>query len=200
MSLKTQAKILRVIQEQEFERLGGTKSIHTDIRIITATNKYLKKLLALEKFREDLYYRLSVITLHLPPLRERKDDILLLADYFIKHYNQVYGKQIRGLQEEVRRFFVQHQWPGNVRELRNCLERAAIFCEQDQIGVDELASQYAELIERQPINSYEEAFESLNREIILDALDKSHGVKKKAADLLNISRRTLYNRMKKLGI
>ncbi len=200
MSLKTQSKILRVIQEQEFERLGGTKSIHTDIRIITATNKNLKKLLALEKFREDLYYRLSVITIHLPPLRERKDDIPLLVDYFIEHFNQVYQKQIRGLREDVRGLFEQHEWPGNVRELRNCLERAIIFCEQDQIGVSELASQYAELIERQPVNTYEEAFESLNREIILDALDKSQGVKKKAADLLNISRRTLYNRMKKLGI
>ncbi len=200
MSLKTQSKILRVIQEQEFERLGGTKSIHTDIRIITATNKNLKKLLALEKFREDLYYRLSVITIHLPPLRERKDDIPLLVDYFIEHFNQVYQKQIRGLREDVRGLFEQHEWPGNVHELRNCLERAIIFCEQDQIGVSELASQYAELIERQPVNTYEEAFESLNREIILDALDKSQGVKKKAADLLNISRRTLYNRMKKLGI
>jgi DNA-binding NtrC family response regulator len=200
MSLKTQSKILRVIQEQEFERLGGTKSIHTDIRIITATNKNLKKLLAVEKFREDLYYRLSVITIHLPPLRERKDDIPLLVDYFIEHFNQVYQKQICGLREDVRELFEQHEWPGNVRELRNCLERAIIFCEQDQIGASELASQYAELIERQPVNTYEEAFESLNREIILDALDKSQGVKKKAADLLNISRRTLYNRMKKLGI
>lgn len=200
MSLKTQSKILRVIQEQEFERLGGAKSIHTNIRIITATNKNLKKLLAAEKFREDLYYRLSVITIHLPPLRERKDDILLLADYFIEHFNRVYKKQITGLREDVRWFFQQHEWPGNVRELRNCLERAVIFCEQNEIGVNELASQYAELIERQPVNTYEEAFESLNREIILDALDKSHGVKKKAADILNISRRTLYNRMKKLGI
>ena len=200
MSLKTQSKILRVIQEQEFERLGGTKSIHTDIRIITATNKHLKKLLALEKFREDLYYRLSVITIHLPPLRERKDDILLLANYFIEHFNQVYKKRITGLREDVRWFFQQHEWPGNVRELRNCLERAVIFCEHDEIGGGELASQYAELIESQPVNTYEEAFESLNREIILDALDKSHGIKKKAADLLNISRRTLYNRMKKLGI
>ncbi|GAK60963.1 two component, sigma54 specific, transcriptional regulator, Fis family [Candidatus Vecturithrix granuli] len=200
MSLKTQSKILRVIQEQEFERLGGTKSIHTNIRIITATNKNLKKLLAAEKFREDLYYRLSVITIHLPPLRERKDDILLLADYFIEHFNRIYKKRISGLREDVRWFFQQHEWPGNVRELRNCLERAVIFCEQDEIGVNELASQYAELIEHQPVNTYEEAFESLNREIILDALDKSHGVKKKAADILNISRRTLYNRMKKLGI
>jgi DNA-binding NtrC family response regulator len=200
MSLKTQAKILRVIQEQEFERVGGNKTLHSDIRIVAATNKDIKEFIELKQFREDLYYRLSVITMHLPPLRERKDDLPLLSEYFIEHYNRVYAKNIQGISEEVQGFFYRHQWPGNVRELKNCIERSVIFCEQEMIGAGDLAAQYTELIEHQPINSYEDAFESLNRKVILDALKKSDGVKQKAADLLNISRRTLYNRMKKLGL
>jgi transcriptional regulator with PAS, ATPase and Fis domain len=200
MSLKTQAKILRVIQEQEFERVGGTGTIKTDIRIIVATNKDLKKLIAQEKFREDLFYRLSVITVHLPPLRERPNDILLLTEYFIEHYNTVYQKQIQGISEEVRWFFRSHTWPGNVRELKNCLERAVIFCQHEMIGVENLAAQYKEIITNPATRDYGEVLESLNREMILDALNKSKGVKKKAAELLNIDRRTLYNRMKKLGL
>jgi len=200
MSLKTQAKILRAIQEQKFERVGGTRTIKTDIRLITATNKALKELIEQKMFREDLYYRLSVITIHLPPLRERKDDILPLAEYFIVHYNTIHNKKIQGLSEELRWFFLSHSWPGNVRELKNCIERAAIFCECDTIGVEDLAAQYAELVKGKSANSYEKVFESLTRESILDALDKSGGVKQRAADLLNISRRTLYNKMKKLGL
>jgi len=200
MRLKTQAKILRVIQEQEFERVGGTRTIQTDIRIIVATNKDLQKLMEQEKFREDLFYRLSVITVHLPPLRERPTDILLLTEYFIEHYNTVYQKHIQGISEEVRWFFQSHTWPGNVRELKNCLERAVIFCQHEIIGVENLAAQYKEIITNPATRDYGEVLESLNREIILDALSKSKGVKKKAAELLNIDRRTLYNRMKKLGL
>ena len=200
MSLKTQAKILRVIQEQEFERVGGSKTLKADIRIIAATNKDLAHLIEAGQFREDLYYRLSVITIHLPPLRERPDDILPLANYFIDHYNGVYQKAIHGLSDDVRWFFRKHSWPGNVRELKNCVERAVIFCQQATIEVESLATQYKRLIEHPDDGDYEQALESLNREIILDALGKSKGVKKKAADLLNIDRRTLYNRMKKLGL
>ena len=200
MSLKTQAKILRVIQEQEFERVGGTKTIKTDIRIIAATNKNLRRLIEQEKFREDLYYRLSVITVHLPPLRERPNDIMPLTEYFIEQYNSGYNKHIKGISEEVRWFFRGHKWPGNVRELKNCIERAVIFCQQDTIDVKNLAAQYKEIIENPSADDYEKAFESLNKEIILDALSKSKGVKKKAAELLNIDRRTLYTRMKKLGL
>jgi DNA-binding NtrC family response regulator len=200
MSLKTQAKVLRVIQEQEFERVGGTRTIKTDSRIIAATNKELEQLIKSGQFREDLYYRLSVITIHLPPLCERRDDISVLTEYFITYYNSVYQKQIRGLSEEVEWFFQTHRWPGNVRELKNCIERAVIFCEQELIGMKSLSTQYKKLIENPPTDEYEDALESLNREIILDALDRSKGVKKKAAELLNIDRRTLYNRMKKLGL
>ena len=200
MSLKTQAKILRVIQEQEFERVGGTRTITTDSRIIAATNKILEQRMQARQFREDLYYRLTVITIHLSPLRERRDDVALLAKHFITHYNRMYAKQIRGLSEEVEWFFRTHKWPGNVRELKNCIERAVIFCEQEKIGIKNLATQYKKLIENPPSDDYDDALESLNREIILDALDRSKGVKKKAAELLDIDRRTLYNRMKKLGL
>ena len=200
MSLRTQAKILRVIQDQEFERVGGTRTIRTDSRILAATNKNLEQLISSGQFREDLYYRLSVITIHLPPLRERRDDIPLLAEYFITHYNRVYDKQIRGLSEEVAWFFHTHKWPGNVRELKNCIERTVIFCEHDTIEIKNLATQYKKLIENPPTDEYDDALEGLNREIILDALERSRGIKKKAAELLNIDRRTLYNRMKKLGL
>jgi transcriptional regulator with PAS, ATPase and Fis domain len=174
--------------------------LRADVRIVAATNKDLQQMIAAGEFREDLYYRLSVITIHLPPLRDRQDDVLLLASYFINHYNSVYAKQVQGLSEEVEWFFRRHEWPGNVRELKNCIERAIIFCEHNLIEVGELAAQYADLVEGQTTTTYKDAFESLNREMILDALEKSDGVKQKAADLLNISRRTLYNRMKKLGL
>ncbi|GAK61068.1 two component, sigma54 specific, transcriptional regulator, Fis family [Candidatus Vecturithrix granuli] len=200
MSLKTQAKILRVLQEQEFERVGGVHTIKTDSRVIAATNKHLKKLIEAHTFREDLYYRLSVITIHLPPLRERPKDILPLTDYFIAHYNSIYQKQIQGVSQEVQWFLSIHKWPGNVRELKNCIERAVIFCQQDVIGIEHLAAQYKEIIATPTAADYEQTLENLNRDMILDALGKSKGVKKKAADLLNINRRTLYNRMKKFGI
>ncbi|GAK49421.1 two component, sigma54 specific, transcriptional regulator, Fis family [Candidatus Moduliflexus flocculans] len=200
MSLKTQAKILRVLQEREFERLGGATTLKVDIRILAATNKPLQQMIQQGKFREDLYYRLSVITFHLPPLRERGEDALLLASHFLRIYNPAYHKTIQGFSDAVRDFFRQHQWPGNVRELKNCIERAVIFCEHDTIDIEDLASQYAELIRGVSGYTYADELEQVNRDIILDALDKSDGVKQKAADLLNISRRTLYNRMKKFGI
>ena len=124
----------------------------------------------------------------------------LLTEYFITYYNAAHQKAIKGISEKLRWFFLSHNWPGNVRELKNCIERAAIFCENDIIGVEDLAAQYAELVKGTSTDSYEKVFESLSRESILDALEKSGGMKQKAADLLNISRRTLYNRMKKLGL
>ncbi len=200
MSLKTQAKILRVIQEQEFSRVGGAAIIRTDSRIIAATNKDMRVLIEQGLFREDLYYRLSVITFQLPPLRKRPQDVMLLVDHFLAHYNQVYHKEIAGVSDEMRWFFCSHAWPGNVRELKNCIERAVIFCQGDTIDVKNLAAQYKEMIDNPPSKDYEDVLEDINREIVLNALNKSKGVKKKAAELLKIDRRTLYNRMKKLGI
>ncbi len=200
MTLNNQAKILRVLQEKEFERVGGSRVISTDIRIVAATSKNLPRLIQSGRFREDLYYRLSVITLEMIPLRERRDDILLLAQSFIDHFNEVYAKRIADMSDEVRRFLLHHDWPGNVRELRNCMERAVIFCETNVISRGDLPSQYHDLIDTRATGDYQQASAIFNRDIILDALERSKGRKAKAAELLRINRRTLYNRMKRLGL
>ncbi len=200
MSLKTQAKILRVLQEKALQRVGGMKVIKTDIRIISATNKDFKQLIANKEFREDLFYRLSVITIDLPSLKDRPDDIILLAKYFISNYNDVYNKKIKDISNEVKQIFSSHNWPGNVRELKNCIERAVIFCDMETIEINDLPSQYKEICNEYSENSYEKAFKNFDKKMILDALEKSNGIKKEAAKLLNIHAKTLYYRMKKLGL
>jgi DNA-binding NtrC family response regulator len=200
MSLTTQAKILRVLQEQEFERVGGTDTIHSNIRVIAATNKDIRLLIERGDFREDLYYRLCVITLHIPPLRERPGDVPLLIDYFLRVFGAQYSKTIQGLDTQTLELLLAHTWPGNVRELKNCIERAAIFCEGDLVTLDDLPSQYMELDGTHLGRKLQTTFEQLNRSMILEALEKSKGKKSKAADMLNINRRTLYNRMRKLGL
>jgi two-component system response regulator AtoC len=200
MTLTNQAKILRVLQEKEFERVGSSEVIRTDIRVLAATSKNLPELMKQGRFREDLYYRLSVITIELPPLRERRDDVLLLAAHFVDRFNEVYSRRIRGIDDEVKDLFLRHDWPGNVRELRNCVERAVIFCEGDRISSGDLPSQYRAAVDVRAGGTYEQAYASFNRDVILDALARSKGRKAKAAELLNIDRRTLYNRMKRLGL
>ncbi len=200
MSSSTQAKILRVLQEQEFERVGGTQTIRADIRIIAATNKDLRLLIQKDAFREDLYYRLCVISLHIPPLRERPEDVELLIDHFLKLFSAQYAREIRGLDAQTRELLLAHTWPGNVRELKNCIERATIFCEGELVTLEDLPSQYMELEGTHLGQKLQSSFEQLNRAMIMEALEKSKGKKSKAADMLNINRRTLYNRMRKLGL
>ena len=200
MSASTQAKILRVLQEQEFERVGGSETVRADIRVIAATNKDLRLLIQKDAFREDLYYRLCVITLHIPPLRERGGDVELLIEHFLRFFGAQYGREVRGLDDTTRELLLAHSWPGNVRELKNCLERATIFCEGELITRDDLPSQYMELEGTRLGQKLQSTFEQLNRTMILEALEKSKGKKSKAADMLNINRRTLYNRMRKLGL
>ncbi len=200
MSSSTQAKILRVLQEQEFERVGGTQTIRADIRIIAATNKDLRLLIQKDAFREDLYYRLCVISLHIPPLRERPEDVELLIDHFLKLFSTQYAREIRGLDAQTRELLLAHTWPGNVRELKNCIERATIFCEGELVTLEDLPSQYMELEGTHLGQKLQSSFEQLNRAMIMEALEKSKGKKSKAADMLNINRRTLYNRMRKLGL
>ncbi|MCX7029517.1 MAG: sigma-54 dependent transcriptional regulator [Spirochaetes bacterium] len=200
MTLTNQAKILRVLQEKEFERVGSSEVIRTDIRVLAATSKNLPELMQQGRFREDLYYRLSVITIELPPLRERRDDVLLLAAHFVDRFNEVYSRRIRGLDDEVKELFLRHDWPGNVRELRNCVERAVIFCEGDRITSADLPAQYRAAVDARRGGTYEQAYASFSRDVILDALARSEGRKAKAAELLHIDRRTLYNRMKRLGL
>ncbi|MCD6342189.1 MAG: sigma-54-dependent Fis family transcriptional regulator [Spirochaetaceae bacterium] len=198
----TQAKLLRVLQEKEFERLGGSEIISTNVRVLAATNKNLREMVKQGSFREDLYYRLSVITLELPPLRERLDDVPVLTDYFLKFFNKRYNKNIDGVDEKTRRLFSSHDWPGNIRELKNCLERAVIFCEGKSIGLSDLPKQYTEAVLERTITGtvLVEATDNLTRELIQDALDRSGGQRQLAAEILNIHRKTLYNKMKKLGM
>jgi two-component system response regulator AtoC len=200
MSQEVQAKVLRVIEEKEFERLGGNEVLKVDVRLISATNKNLKEMTEKCLFREDLYYRLSVINIELPPLRERSEDIALLATSFLKTFSKNYGKEIRGISEAVRRMLCAHDWPGNVRELRNCIERAVIFCEGDEIAPDDLPWQYEDRVRSADPVSLDEACDSTSKRVILEALRKANGVKRKAAELLHIHRKTLYNKMKKLGM
>jgi transcriptional regulator with PAS, ATPase and Fis domain len=200
MTVRTQAKLLRVLQDGEFQRLGGQETLRTDVRVLAATNQDIERLLAQGSFREDLFYRLSVVRIEVPALRERKDDLELLVGHFLERFNHRYGREVSGLSPEVREIFQRHNWPGNVRELKNCVERGVIFCDGRTIAPEHLQAQYRRLGESGFPGQLEGARERLDREMIAEALARSQGEKQKAAALLHISRKTLYNRMKKLGM
>jgi DNA-binding NtrC family response regulator len=200
MSLQAQAKILRILQEKVFIRLGGAKPVKIDTRIIAATNKDLLSLIKQGSFREDLYYRLSVVTIEIPPLRKRKEDILHLSEIFVAMFNEMYQRKIKSLSPEVADIFLRHDWPGNIRELRNCIERMVIFCDDEILKAKHLPAQYMRACELPSCDSFQERSNEMTREIILDALYKTNGSKQKAAELLKISRKTLYNNMRKLGM
>ncbi|HUX22437.1 MAG TPA: sigma 54-interacting transcriptional regulator, partial [Spirochaetia bacterium] len=202
MSIKTQAKMLRVLQEKKFTRLGGTESIGTDFRVIAATNRDLELMIHEGTFREDLYYRLSVIVLNLPPLRERPEDIVPIAGQFIRRFNSIYGKSVLGLSEPVAGILQRHSWPGNVRELKNIIERAVIFCEGGTIELADLPEQYNIIGSgtNGAARDLSELATDSSRAVILEALKRTNGLKGEAARLLNITRKTLYNRMKRLNL
>ena len=199
MSIKTQAKLLRVLQEKEFERVGSSEARRTNVRFIAASNKDLSALIQNRDFREDLYYRLSVITIEIPPLRERKEDILPMARYFLKGFSGLYNKQIEDFSQEINSIFLHHDWPGNVRELKNTVERAVIFCNSGVLSTDHLPQQYRSATDSQA-DTLQTLYDKVTREVILDALAKTNGSRQKAAELLNINRRTLYNKMKQLNL
>jgi two-component system response regulator AtoC len=201
MSLQTQARMLRVLQEKHFTRLGGSVPIRADFRIIAATNKNIEGMIAQGSFREDLYYRLSVITLKLPPLRERREDIVPLALHFIGEFNHVYGKNALGISDRVTETLEEHSWPGNVRELKNIIERAVIFCETDLIEPRDLPEQYR-IVDRSAagFDVIKEFSMEKARAVIREALRQTNGIKGEAARLLKVTRKTLYNRMKKLNL
>lgn len=200
MSLKIQAKMLRVLQEKQFTRVGGSRVIEANCRIITATNKDLGELIKRNLFREDLYYRLSIVTLHLPSLRNRKDDILLLSYHFLKSFNEIYYKNIKQINNDIKCWMLEHKWPGNIRELKNFIERAVIFSEGDTIDLSVIPDQYKSGIETENNNPLEIRYKNSTKELIIEALLKSNGKKQKAAELLNIDRKTLYRKLKKFNI
>jgi two-component system response regulator AtoC len=208
LSLATQAKILRFLEEKEFNRVGGSKTIKVDVRLITATNKDLAQLLKKGSFREDLYYRINVVPITVPPLRERKEDIPLLIDYFIKKFNEENNKDVRGVSKEALELMMNYEWPGNVRELENLIERVIALTPNEYIYANELP---LSLINISKINGLKEyildgkvpflkAEEEFERGVILDALKRTNYVQSHAAEMLGISRRILKYKMDKLGI
>jgi Nif-specific regulatory protein len=202
LSPSMQVKLLRVLQEREIERVGGSRTIKIDVRIITATNRNLEELLGKGQFREDLYYRLNVFPLHLPPLRERKSDILLLADHFIEKYNKRSRKAVKRIATSAINLLMSYYWPGNVRELENVIERSVLLANNDVIlGIHLPPSlQSAESTGTAPSTSLEETMDRVERELILDALKSSKGNYSKAAKTLGITERIMGLRIKKYNL
>ena len=209
MSPALQVKLLRVLQEQSFERVGGTMTIRVDVRIIAATNKNLSQAIKNEKFREDLYYRLNVIPIKVPPLKQRREDIPLLVSFFLNRFQKGKGKKPLTFSPEALDAMLEYDWPGNVRELENLIKRMIILCDEEQIGVLDLPEHFQAQTpmgsepakegpeERRALN---DAVRDYEKRLILDALEKSRGVKAKAAKLLKIKRTTLVEKMKKQNI
>jgi len=207
VSLETQAKLLRVIQEKEFMRVGSVETQKADVRIIAATNVDLKQMVAEGKFRDDLYYRLCVITITIPPLRERREDIPLLAEHFVRLYASENSKTIGGLHPDALRALLDYNWPGNVRELENAIERAVVLCSGGLIGLDLLPETVlqpdrAELPVRLPENgsTYKDLVEDYERRLVRTALRRTGGVQKRAAELLRMKPTTLHEIIKRLDI
>ncbi len=198
MPLALQAKLLRVLQERVFERVGGTREIKADVRVIAATNRDLKHEVAERHFREDLFYRLNVFPLQLPPLRERKDAIPRLADYFLNRFSHQAGKKLSGIEEGAREAMLAYSWPGNVRELQNVMERAVILA-TDRITRDILPGELFRKEGAVPQQS-RDLLKSTEREIIVKALRNHGGNRRLAAEELGISRRTLQYRLKEYGL
>jgi Nif-specific regulatory protein len=202
LSPSTQVKLLRVLQEREFERLGGTHPVKVDVRLIAATNKDLELAVQAGTFREDLYYRLNVFAIYLPPLRERRPDILLLADHFVEKYALAHGKDVRRIATTAIDMLMAYHWPGNVRELENCIERAVLVCDGGVIHAHHLPPtlQTAEVSGTLPRLSLEKAVESYERDLIQDALKTARGNKARAARLLDTSERILSYKARKYAI
>ena len=202
LSPATQIKLLRVLQEREFERVGGTSTVRVDVRVIAATNRELEALVDGGKFRQDLYYRLNVFPIHMPPLRERRTDILLLADYFVEKYSKTNHKDIRRISTPAIDMLMSYHWPGNVRELENCIERAVILSNDEVIHGHHLPPtlQTAEATGTTLVGSFQATLDNVERELLLDALKSSRGNKAKAARTLGITERLMGLRVQKHGI
>jgi len=209
MSASTQAKILRVLQEHEFERLGGTRTLRVDVRLIAATNRELPTMVAAGQFREDLYYRLNVVSIEMPPLRERKDDIVPLANTFIRKFSAELKKKIEGLEADAQKLLMRYNWPGNIRELENTIERAMLLSEGRAIAGGDLRlgetpttggsgrDQPSTVVKIPPTGI---PLEDVERAALIEALKMSNWVQKDAAELLSISPRVMNYKIKTLGI
>jgi Nif-specific regulatory protein len=200
--LNLQVKLLRVIQFKEFERLGGVETVKTNVRIVVATNKDLEELIAQGHFREDLYYRVNVFPIYLPPLRERKDDIMLLADYFLEKLALENGKHITRISTPAIEMLTRYHWPGNIRELENCIERAVLLCDGDVIRSEHLPPSLQMIKKTEPVGTglFTEIVANKEKELIIDSLKKSGGRQRKAAKELGITERMLGYKIKKYSI
>jgi two-component system nitrogen regulation response regulator NtrX len=210
MSLKTQAKVLRVLQEQVFEPVGSTSSVHVDVRVLAATNKDLPAEIRASRFREDLYFRLNVIPIFVPPLRDRVEDIPLLAEHFMEQFAREYGRRVKSLDPGAIGILQRYDWPGNVRELRNVIERLVIMVPGDRIVGHDLAfliGAFATSLAESasppaaagPL-SLHEARVRFERDFILRVLEEQEGNISRAADVLGVERSNLYRKMRGLGI
>ena len=202
MNLATQVKLLRVLQEKEFERLGGTTTVRANVRLITGTNKDLEKAMAESHFREDLYYRLNVFTIFVPPLRERKSDLLLLADHFLQKYAREHEKDIRRISTPAIDMLMAYHWPGNVRELENVIERAVLVCDANVVHGHHLPPtlQTPQASGTLTTLSLSEAVAAYEKDIVVDALKTTRGNRAKAARLLRTTERIINYKVRKYSI
>jgi len=206
MPIGLQVKLLRVLQEREFERVGGTRSIHVDVRIIAATNQDLEEAVREKRFREDLYYRLNVIPILIPPLRERKEDIPLLIDHFLRKYNERKKHQVEGISPEAQKILMNYRWPGNIRELENLIERMIVLKNGGIITIEDIPQKIIQPAHRDHLFQFELPEGGINfsnvvtefeNKILDQAMSKANGVKNRAAQLLNMNRTTLVERLKR---
>ena len=210
LPLMMQVKLLRVLQDKEFKRVGGTEDIRVDVRILSATNKDLEEAVREKRFREDLFYRLNVIQIRIPSLRERKEDIPLLTNHFLKKYAEDLGKHITQVSPEVVRILIHYDYPGNVRELQNIIERAMALETTQELTAQNLKSYLEEQLplKKGPFDleipkegiDLEKVVEDLERTLLLKALERTKGIKKKAAELLHINFRSMRYRLEKYGL
>ncbi len=191
LDLALQAKLLRAIEEKKFYRVGGRKEIEADVRIISATNRDIQKLIEDGLFRKDLYYRLNTVEIVVPPLRERKEDILPLAEHFLERFKRKYNKRIEGFSEGVKRLLLSYDYPGNVRELKNMIERAVLLCNEALIKEDHVGIQLGRKVE---------SLKEIEKAKIEEALKKANFNKRKAAELLDIPLRTFYRKLKRYNL
>jgi len=208
LPISLQGKLLRTLQEREIERVGGSRPIHVNVRLISATNVDLKKAMKEEKFRNDLYYRLNVVPITIPPLRERKEDIPLLVSHFLSIYNSEFGKKIKGFSDGAQAFLIDYDWPGNVRELQNFIERVVVLSKKDVITEDKLPKEMTEKkVEEEFVFDYSEPSQDLDfrkasmkfeSAFIKKALEKANGNKSSAAKMMGIHRNTLLQIERKL--
>jgi Nif-specific regulatory protein len=198
----TQVKLLRVLQEREFERVGGNTPIKVDVRVIAATNRDLEQMISEGKFRQDLYYRLNVFSIHLPALRERKADILLLSDLFVEKYSKANHKSVKRISTPAIDMLMSYHWPGNVRELENCIERAVLVSNDEVIHGYHLPPtlQTAEASGTVSVGPLQAALDNVEREMIVESLKSTRGNMAKASQLLGITERLMGLRVRKHGV